>query len=220
MIAHSLPPHRNHSKKGSGLINSAINSLPFELHIPGGYQYCGPGTKLQKRLARGDPGINPLDIACRQHDIAYAQHKDLKDRHEADRILQEKAWQRVRTKDASVGEKAAAWLVTTAMKAKRKLGMGCNNKRKKVVKKRPPPPHPRTRTLKTGGFLPVAALLPLIGKALLAGVASGAASYGTKKALGAGLYLRPHPQKRGGGCSGGGGGGGKKKKKLPKKRKI
>lgn len=31
--------------KGKGLVNSIINKLPFELHLPG-YQYCGPGTKL------------------------------------------------------------------------------------------------------------------------------------------------------------------------------
>ena len=53
---------------GSGLINNLINKLPFELHIPG-YQYCGPGTHIQKRLSRGDSGINPLDSACKEHDI-------------------------------------------------------------------------------------------------------------------------------------------------------
>lgn len=35
-------------KEGSGIINNVIDSLPFELHLPG-YQFCGPGTKLQKR---------------------------------------------------------------------------------------------------------------------------------------------------------------------------
>ncbi|KAK9681122.1 Phospholipase A2-like domain [Popillia japonica] len=72
--------------EGSGLVDSLINKLPIELHLPG-YQYCGPGTKLQKRLERGDSGINPLDQACKDHDIAYSQSKDLKQRHEADRIL-------------------------------------------------------------------------------------------------------------------------------------
>lgn len=54
---------------GGGLVDSILTKLPVELHIPG-YQYCGPGTKLQKRLTRGDPGINPLDAACKEHDIA------------------------------------------------------------------------------------------------------------------------------------------------------
>ena len=57
--------------RGSGLLNRAINALPIELHIPG-YQFCGPGTHLEKRLVRGDRGINPLDAACREHDIAYS----------------------------------------------------------------------------------------------------------------------------------------------------
>jgi len=39
--------------KSRGLLNRAINALPFELHIPG-YQFCGPGKHLEKRLIRGD----------------------------------------------------------------------------------------------------------------------------------------------------------------------
>lgn len=76
-------------KEGSGLVNSAINNLPFELHVPG-YQYLGPGTKLSKRLARGDPGVNKLDQAAKEHDIAYSNSKELSDRHIADKILQKK----------------------------------------------------------------------------------------------------------------------------------
>lgn len=112
--------------KGEGLLNSLINKLPVELHLPG-YQYCGPGTKLQERLARGDSGINSLDQACKEHDISYSKHKDTADRHIADRILTEKAWQRVKSKDASLSERANALLVTNLMKAKVKFGMGCSN---------------------------------------------------------------------------------------------
>lgn len=108
---------------GRGIINSVIDKLPLELHLPG-YQYCGPGTKLEKRLQRGDSGINPLDAACREHDIAYSQSKDVNERHKADKVLQERAWERVKARDSKFGEKAAAWAVTTTMKAKRKLGMG------------------------------------------------------------------------------------------------
>lgn len=124
---------RKHVKRGSGVVNNLINKLPFELHIPG-YQYCGPGTKLQKRLARGDPGINPLDKFCRKHDIAYSQNSTIEDRHKADYELQERAWQRVKSKDAGLGEKAAAWFVTNAMKVKRKLGMGVVNRRRRRTK--------------------------------------------------------------------------------------
>jgi len=45
--------------KGCGFLNLAINAFPVELYIPG-YQFCGPSTHLEKRLARGDRGINPL----------------------------------------------------------------------------------------------------------------------------------------------------------------
>lgn len=110
-------------KTGFGLVNSLINNLPFEAHLPG-YQYLGPGTRLAKRLARGDPGINGLDAACREHDIAYSTYKDIKNRHSADKVLENRAWERVKAKDSSFGEKAAAYAVTNVMKVKRKLGMG------------------------------------------------------------------------------------------------
>lgn len=103
-------------KQGSGLINSAINKLPFEMHLPG-YRYCGPGTKLEKRLQRGDIGINPLDEACKSHDIAYTS-KDKNVRRLADRALRSKAWQRVGAKDASLAEKTAALSVASLMKLK------------------------------------------------------------------------------------------------------
>lgn len=106
------------------MVNRLVNALPVELHIPG-YQYCGPGTRLNKRLARGDRGINPLDAACKEHDIAYAQHRDdLTKRHEADKVLEDKARARTKSSDATFGEKAAAWTVANTMKIKRKMGMG------------------------------------------------------------------------------------------------
>lgn len=122
MNSHNV--NKQKKKCGKGLVNSIINSLPVELHIPG-YQYCGPGTKLAKRLARGDLGINPLDAACKQHDIAYSKNQEnLEARSAADKVLAEHAWQRVLARDASIGEKASAWGVTNIMKAKGKFGMG------------------------------------------------------------------------------------------------
>ncbi|KAJ8910548.1 hypothetical protein NQ315_011061 [Exocentrus adspersus] len=93
-------------KSGNGILDSIINNLPVELHIPG-YRFCGPGTKLAKRLSRGDVGINGLDEAC------------------------EKALKRFKSSNASIGEKAAALAVATAMKVKTKLGMGCVNEKTK-----------------------------------------------------------------------------------------
>lgn len=56
-------------KEGSGLvgnifgtvINKSIDLLPVELHLPG-YQYCGLGTNLAKRLHGGDPGLINLTL--------------------------------------------------------------------------------------------------------------------------------------------------------------
>jgi len=88
---------------GGGLLNSMINALLFELHILG-YQFRGPGTRLRERLARGDQGINSLDAACREHDIAYSRSNDLTERQVADRILAEKARRRIVARDSTLGE--------------------------------------------------------------------------------------------------------------------
>lgn len=119
--------------KGRGLINSLINNLPVELHIPG-YNYCGPGTRLQERLQRGDKGINPLDNACMNHDIAYSKFLNLEDRHKADLELRNMAKQRLKSKDASRGEKVASWVVNKIMKAKLKTGAGIKSFKSSVAK--------------------------------------------------------------------------------------
>lgn len=124
---------RTVGRKGCGVLNTLINKLPVELHIPG-YRFCGPGTRLSKRLARGDKGINLLDEACKEHDIAYSKFQDLQNRHEADKILSEKAWKRVRSKDAGFGEKAAALTIAGIMKGKTKLGMGSRRKSRRRLR--------------------------------------------------------------------------------------
>ncbi|XP_077282380.1 uncharacterized protein LOC143908564 [Temnothorax americanus] len=155
-----MPP-----KIGRGLLNRAINALPIELHIPG-YQFCGPGTRLETRLARGDRGINPLDAACREHDIAYSRSNDLAERHVADNILAAEARKRVTANDSTLGERAAATAVWAAMKAKTKLGMGLKTKKKKKTKRILP-------VAKRGGILPILPLLGVLG--LLVGGAAGVA---------------------------------------------
>ena len=62
-------------------------------------------------------------------------------RHKADKLLEEQAWERVKASDSSKKEKLVAYAVVNAMKAKRKIGMGCKNKKillaaKKKIKKR------------------------------------------------------------------------------------
>lgn len=207
------------ARKGGSLLNRAINALPIELHIPG-YRFCGPGTRLEERLARGDRGINPLDTACREHDIAYSHSTDLSERHVADRILAERARQRITARDSTFGEKAAATAVWAAMKAKTKMGMGMKPRKRKIVKKRVLP------VAKRGGILPLLPLLGVVGS--LAGGAAGIAKAvnDTKAAQrqleemqrhhraleGRGLYLAPY--KRGRGVST----AAKRKKKTLKKR--
>ena len=69
---------------GKGLdIQKWLGKTGIEFHVPG-YQYLGPGTKLKKRLARGDPGINRLDRIAKQHDIDYSRAKNLQDKWKAD----------------------------------------------------------------------------------------------------------------------------------------
>lgn len=87
-------------------------------------------------MARGDKGINPLDSACKEHDIAYASSKDTTDRYLADTKLEEEAMRRFAAKDASFGERATALGVAVAMKAKRALtkkgkGLGKRYKKKR-----------------------------------------------------------------------------------------
>lgn len=125
---------RLYSRSGGGLLNRTIDALPFELHFPS-YQFCGPGSKLRERLARGDRGINPLDGFCRTHDIAYSLHKDTESRRVADRALANRAWERFKEKDTPIGEKVAAWIVTTAMNAKTKMGAGAVVRRRKRIGK-------------------------------------------------------------------------------------
>lgn len=79
---------------------------------------------MKKRLERGDTGINELDKACKQHDIAYAENESGQKRRAADEILGDLAWKRVKSADASFGEKANALLVAGIMKTKATLGFG------------------------------------------------------------------------------------------------
>ena len=63
------------------------------------YSACGPFTRHKERIKEfkhtGDTRYiyrNELDKACFQHDSAYADHKDLINRTEADKVLKDKAY--------------------------------------------------------------------------------------------------------------------------------
>ena len=63
------------------------------------YSACGPFTRHKERIKEfertGDTRYiyrSELDKACFQHDSAYADHKDLINRTEADKTLRDKAY--------------------------------------------------------------------------------------------------------------------------------
>ena len=99
------------------------------------YNYCGPGTKLEERLASNDPKIrdpiNNLDSICQRHDIAYSKAQSLKDKHIADDVMLDEI--------AKMPYKDRPW-GTTAVQAmiagKRKLGPGVKQRKSKNVKSR------------------------------------------------------------------------------------
>ena len=75
------------SQRGKGFLNNAINSLPFQMRLPG-HSFTGPGTKLDKRLnpdltqkAWTKP-INRVDKAAYHHDICYVKAKDTETKNE------------------------------------------------------------------------------------------------------------------------------------------
>lgn len=216
--------------RGRGLIgnllNKAIDKLPIELHV-GGRSFCGPGTKLAERLARGDKPTDLLDEACKIHDIEYSKFSDSENRARADRDLAERAWKRVKAKDSSVGEKTAAWLVTTAMKSKLALGSGTTKHIKSTKKQLTKKGTGYKHKSKKGGAIPLLAII-----AGLSTIATGAANVAkvimdnknAKKTLaelerhnraveGKGLYLKPYPKQLGNGIN-------KFKSSKKKKRKL
>ena len=80
--AKSKPKKRRQRGRGFD-IQKLLGKTGIEFHWPG-YQYMGPGTKLKKRLKRGDPGINRLDRIAKQHDIDYSRARNLQDKWTAD----------------------------------------------------------------------------------------------------------------------------------------
>ena len=100
---------------GRGLdVQKWLAKTGIEFHWPG-YQYMGPGTHLEKRLKRGDPGINRLDHIAKQHDIDYSRARSHQDKWKADDKM-------IRAIQALPGKKT--WteaFVQKIMQAKRKL---------------------------------------------------------------------------------------------------
>lgn len=134
-------------KQGSGVFNSLLNKLPMpEIHLRlpknilteqvpmgdfnniGTYSFCGPFTKLQKRLQQGYKGVNKLDRACMQHDIAYSQNSDTNNRNVADDILAKAAMDIVNDMNEPAYERQQARTVAAIMAAKSRFGLGAKPK--------------------------------------------------------------------------------------------
>lgn len=125
---------------GKGIINKALNVLPLpEMHmksavgsekVPNGsfndtgkYSFCGPFTKLKKRLLEGYRGINTLDKACMKHDIAYALHSDTPSRNYYDDVLSGAASNIALDDKTPNYEKQDAKTVNAVMAVKSRFGL-------------------------------------------------------------------------------------------------
>jgi hypothetical protein len=138
-------------KTGGGIVNTVIDSLPFEMHVPG-YEYLGPGTKLQEKLRKGVKPINKLDEAALEHDKVYYNTGDTKERAKADKVLENSAWQRVLASDSGLGEKTSAWLTTNAMKLKGLFGEGLARSEGGVIHRQGQCKRPATTTTTTMAY--------------------------------------------------------------------
>ncbi|CAH3182406.1 unnamed protein product [Porites lobata] len=108
-------PRRRRQRRGKFDFQKAIEKTGMEFHIPGGYNYAGPGTKLAKRLKRGDKPKNRLDRIALDHDIAYSKAKNLQDKWKADDV-------RIKAIDRLPGKKTMTEkVVKKIMQAKKKL---------------------------------------------------------------------------------------------------
>jgi transposase InsO family protein len=136
-------------KKSGGDIQNFLSNLPGlpwakypgEKHIPG-YNYCGPGTRLDIRLDEndkpklGEEPINKTDSICLPHDIAYRNCKDdLLCKQESDRIMLREL---NAIKDSGIRERLVRNLLVKApINTKLKLGLGLDpeNDREKLALK-------------------------------------------------------------------------------------
>ena len=113
-------------KSLSNLPGFPWSKYPGEKHLPG-YDYAGPGTRLDLRLDSNDiplPGEEPVDrddAIALKHDIAYRNYPDLESKHEADRRMIE---QLKSLKNLTFKEKFHRAMIIKLLQAKLKLGVG------------------------------------------------------------------------------------------------
>jgi hypothetical protein len=139
----STKKYQFNSVIGKGVINTLMNKIPIpELHLSlpkdvesehiedgnfnksGKYSYCGPGTRLNKRLMQGYKGVNDLDKACLKHDLAYDKNNDTKNRNIADNELAKEANMLANDSNQPDYVRKDAKKVAALMSTKSWLGMG------------------------------------------------------------------------------------------------
>lgn len=113
-LARCLSVLPEYKRTGSGLLSDILKKLFSELHASR-YNFMDPGTTLEQRLRKGDRGINPLDEAAREDDIWYSKHKRAEDRWKADRVLQDKMFERVIAPNADLSERLWGLTAGSAM---------------------------------------------------------------------------------------------------------
>ena len=96
------------------------------------YSACGPFTRHKERMKyfkqTGDTCYiyrNELDKACFQHDSAYADHKDLINRTEADKVLRNKVYDRASNPEYDDYQRGLASMVYKFFD-KKSMGSGIN----------------------------------------------------------------------------------------------
>ena len=97
------------------------------------YSACGPFTRHKERIEKfkqtGDTRSiyrNKLDKACFQHDSAHADHKDLINRTEADKVLRDKAYDRASNPEYDGYQRGLASMVYKVFD-KKSIGSGINS---------------------------------------------------------------------------------------------
>ena len=114
--------------EGKGVINNMINKLPFEMHMPGGYNFLGPGSRLDLRLDKNNKPlphslpINKIDESAMHHDICYSKYEDTKSRN---KICDSKMLQELKTiKPSTIKEWLDKSITSNIIGAKKTLGLG------------------------------------------------------------------------------------------------
>src|SRR6266853_5580572 len=99
-----------------------------ELHLPG-YNFCGPGTRLDKRLDENDvpyewsKPINKIDEISMMHDLTYRDYSSAKGRQVADQIMLD-ALDNLNGDELTTREKIDRRIVRPLIVARKFVGFG------------------------------------------------------------------------------------------------